>query len=1011
MPTVAARSRLYDLHWHTDGPPLAVEAWWGRETLSGGFEFHLDTLSQDAFLALEPMLGQAVTLRSALSDGSRSERSGLVRAVANSGSDGGWSRYRLTVVPWTWLLTRGRHNRVFQDKSVPEILDAVFADYRAHAAWHWHEDVAPFLATARARSYCVQYRESDYAFVSRLLAEEGLGWCIEEDADAPARHRMRLFGDSTRFAEDPLSAHALGGRGIRFHRADSQEDQDSVVAFGAQHRLAPTVGTVLGYDYRSKRATAASVPTARRVGSADLPILEHYDYAGQYAHASVAEAERYQRLAMEATEAHAGIFLGRGTVRSLRPGTFVAVNGLPRDPATPAAPAAAGERFAVLDVIHAGINNLDAERIDAIAARLAQDSSADDETALATGDALAPVRAPRELPAAVIELARRRGYGNAFDALRAEQLWRPVLADDTGTRINPRPTAPGPMSAIVVGPQGETVPNGADELWCDALGRIKLRFHWQEGEAADDRSSCWVRVATRQAGAGMGWQWLPRIGQEVLVNFLGGDIDRPVVLGALYNGRGEGGVAPTPGGRSGPAPDTAVFDAASDHRPAGQGNLAGGNSPAWHGAAGDSHRHPGALSGFKSKEFGARGAGAGYNQLVFDDSDQQLRVQLKSTQHASELNLGHLVHQAGNYRGSFRGSGAELRTDAWGALRAGRGIVMSTWPARHASEPAGDFAPGMALLKQACTLADTLSRAAGTHQTVKLAAAIGSTAAGASATDPDHPPLKALSKVASGMVSRRDLAEATTDADAGHTAVAGDKVPHLSAPAILQAALAGIGLVAGQSVQIAAGDTATLMSGADTNIAVAGSARLHAGQAIGLLAGAIEPGEDNTGIRLIAARDDIELQAQSDELKLLARNELKLVSASANIDFAAAKKIVLSVEGGASITIDGGITVACPGTITVHAGKKSFGGPTSLAHEFKQSPTHDYDEGFRLIDALNGKPIENISYRIRTTGGALVHGSTAADGKTVRVNASALEAMHLEVDLIHLQRPVTPKVR
>ncbi|WP_018988004.1 type VI secretion system Vgr family protein [Aromatoleum toluclasticum] len=925
MPLLAACSRLYDLHWHTDGPPLAVEAWWGRESLSGGFEFHLDTLSQDAFLALEPMLGQAVTLRTALSDDSRSERSGLVRTAAQLGSDGGWARYRLTVVPWTWLLTRGRHNRVFQDKSVPEILDAVFADYHEHAAWHWHEDVAPFLATARPRSYCVQYRESDYAFVSRLLAEEGLGWCIEEDADSPARHRMRLFADSTRFPEDPLSAHALGGRGIRFHRADSQEDQDSIVAFGAQHRLAPTLGTVLGYDYHAKRSIAASVPTAHRVGSADLPPLEHYDYAGQYAHASVAEAERYQRLAMEAAEARASTFLGRGTVRSLRPGSFVAVNGLPLDPAT--APAPEGERFAVLDVLHVGINNLDAERIDAIAARLAQNLSSEDEDALATGDALEPAQAPRELPAALVELARRRGYGNAFDALRAELPWRPVLADDTGTRINPRPTAPGPMSAIVVGPQGESVPNGADELWCDALGRIKLRFHWQEGKAADDRSSCWVRVASRQAGAGMGWQWLPRIGQEVLVGFLGGDIDRPVVLGALYNGRGEGGIAPTPGGRAGPASDTGVFDGASDHRAAGQGNLTGGNSPAWHGAAAAGHRHPDALSGFKSKEFGARGPSAGYNQLVFDDSDQQLRVQLKSTQHASELNLGHLIHQAGNYRGSFRGSGAELRTDAWGALRAGRGIVMSTWPARHAGEPAGDFAPGMALLKQACTLADTLSHAAATHQTVKLAAAIGSTAARTSAADPDHPPLAALSRLAGGMVSARDPAEATADADAGNTAVTGQRVPHLAAPAILQVAQAGIGLVAGQSVQIAAGDTATLMSGADTNLAAAGAARIHAGQAIGLVAGAVHAGESNTGIRLIAAKDDITLQAQSDELKLLARDEMKLVSAGTNIDFAAAKKIVLSVEGGASITIDGGVTVACPGTITVHASKKSFGGP------------------------------------------------------------------------------------
>ncbi|QTQ35918.1 type VI secretion system Vgr family protein [Aromatoleum petrolei] len=999
MLPLAAYSRLYDLHWHTDGPPLAVEVWRGRESLSGGFEFHIDTLSQDAFLALEPLLGQAMTLRTALSDGSRSERSGLVRAAAHIGSDGGWSRYRLTVVPWTWLLTRGRHNRVFQDKAVPEILDAVFADYREHAAWHWHEDVAPFLASARPRSYCVQYRESDYAFVSRLLAEEGLGWCIEEDADAPARHRMRLFADSTRFPEDTLSAHALGGRGIRFHRADSQEDQDSIVAFGAQHRLAPTLGTVLGYDYRAKRSIAASVPTAHRIGSADLPPLEHYDYAGQYAHANVAEAERYQRLAMEAVEARACTFLGHGTVRSLRPGSFIAVSGLPLDPAAPPAPA--GERYAVLDVLHVGINNLDAERIDAIAARLAQGDEGDaseEDAALATGDTLEPVKAPSELPPALVELARSRGYGNAFDALRAERPWRPALADDTGLRINPRPTAPGPMSAIVVGPQGETVPNGADELWCDALGRIKVRFHWQAGDTLDDRSSCWVRVASRQAGAGMGWQWLPRIGQEVLVSFLGGDIDRPVVLGALYNGRGEGGIAPTPGGRTGPASDTAVFDAATDHRPAGQGNLAGGNSPAWHGAPASSHRHPDALSGFKSKEFGAHGPNAGHNQLVFDDSDQQLRVQLKSTQHASELNLGHLIHQAGNYRGSFRGTGAELRTDAWGALRAGRGIVMSTWPARHTGEPAGDLAPGMALLKQACTLADTLSRAAATHQTVKLAAAIGSTAARASAADPDHPPLEALSRIAAGMVSARDPAEATADADAGNTTVTGQRVPHLAAPAILQAARAGIGLVAGQSVQIAAGDTATLMSGADTNLAVAGAARIHAGQAIGLVAGAIRPGDDHTGIRLIAAKGDIELQAQSDELKLLARDDLKLVSAGANIDFAAAKKIVLSVEGGASITIDGGITVACPGTITVHASKKSFGGPTSLSYD---APTFMPPDAFHRRPVLtwdgSDDPIVNRRFRMTLEDGRVIEGRTDAQGHADIADAAHFQHIAIEI--------------
>lgn len=468
------------------------------------------------------------------------------------------------------------------------------------------------------------------------------------------------------------------------------------------------------------------------------------------------------------------------------------------------------------------------------------------------------------------------------------------------------------MSALVVGPEGQTSASGADELWCDALGRVKIRFHWQLAEAADDRDSCWVRVLNRQAGPGMGWQWLPRIGQEVLVDFLGGDIDRPVILGALYNGQGEGGVTATPGG---------------------QGNTASGNSPAWHGGAPTSHNHPAALSGFKTKEFG----GSGYTQLALDDTDQQQRVHLKTTQHASELNLGHLIHQADNYRGSFRGTGVELRTDAWGALRAGQGIVMSTWPATPA-QPAGDMAPAMALLKQAGQLAETLNKAAATHQTVQLASHIGMQGAKQSKIDPEAAPLKALHKVSSGMVDARDQDSARSDARQKTVKVSQDKLPHLTDPAIIQAARAGIATIAGQNLQFANGETLVLESGEDSNFAIAGKARIHTGQAIGLVAGAIAPGDDNTGIKLIAAKDDIDLQAQSDEMKFLAKKDVKLVSATQHIDFAAAKKIHLAVAGGASITIDGGITVQCPGTITVHASKKSFSGPEKGDYALPQFP-------------------------------------------------------------------------
>ncbi len=929
LPVFLSDTRLFEIAWRDGaGPEMPVEAWWGREALSSGFELCIDLLSTDAHLELKQFLGRAVRLDSRLSDGSKASRTGLVRAAQKLGTDGGFARYRLTVVPWIWLLGRGRHNRVFQEKTVMQIVEAVFADYADISAWQWSEEVAGFLADARPRSYCVQYGESDYTFVSRLLAEEGIGWCVEDDKDAPAGHRLRLFADNLRFPEDIVSQSANGGLGIRYHRADSQEDQDSILAFGQHRRLTSNLLSAVSYDYKAKQSISLNISGAKRMGGPNAPLLESYDDPGVYAWANAAEAERYGRLAMEAREARQSGWLGRSTVRSLRPGTCFDLVGLPVDPANPSAE----HRYTAIDILHLGINNLNSETIAAVAQRLGQGNLRTEGDGLATDDPLNPLAAPASLPAELLQLAQSHGYGNRFDAHTAHTPWRPQLEDRSGARLNPRPTAPGPMSALVVGPSGETRPNGADELWCDALGRVKIRFHWQQAEAKDDRDSCWMRVLNRQAGAGMGWQWLPRIGQEVLIDFMGGDIDRPVLLGALYNGQGEGGINATPGGEGQAEASDALFDPATDHRPSGQGNTTGGNSPAWHGSAAGGHRHPAALTGFKSKEFG----GQGYNQLALDDTDQQQRIQLATTQHSSQLNLGHLIHQADNYRGSFRGTGIELRTDAWGALRAGQGMVITTW-AGTPEQPAGDMAPAIALLKQADTLAQTLNQAAATHQTVQLASSLGTQGKNQSKIDEQAAPLKALHTLSRGMVDPKDQGTAQSDAQQKNTGTT-DKLPHLTDPAILQSGKAGIGSIAGQSLQFANGEALTLASGEDTNLAVAGKARIHTGQAIGLLAGAIAPGDGNTGIKLIAAKDDIDLQAQSDEMKFLAKKDVKLVSATQYIDFAAAKKIHLAVAGGASITIDGGITVQCPGTITVHASKKSFAGPASQSYGLPKFP-------------------------------------------------------------------------
>ncbi|WP_326483202.1 type VI secretion system Vgr family protein [Xanthomonas translucens pv. translucens] len=560
-------------------------------------------------------------------------------------------------------------------------------------------------------------------------------------------------------------------------------------------------------------------------------------------------------------------------------------------------------------VWHAGINNLPVDVRAAVQAQLGAAPAWPDASAVAARSTWAQAEAV--------------GYGNAFEAVDRQQPWRPVLADGTGARLNPRPTAPGYQSAIVVGADGST--GGSQEVYADALGRIRVRFHFQHAASAPAaQDSTWLRVAQRYAGPGVGSQFLPRIGQEVLVGFLEGDIDRPVVLGALYNGKGEAGVPATPGGASAEA-DTRLYAQAGDGRPSAQGNLAGGHAPAWHGAGGgaDNHRNATALWGVQSKEWG----GAGHSRLVFDDSDQQLRLQLATTQAATQLNLGHLIHQADNYRGSFRGEGFELRTDAWGAVRATSGLWLSSYG--RSSGPAGEATQPSALLTQLQTLGKTFSQAAGTHQTVKLAAHEGAKKANQSQLIPDQAPLQALLTSVKTTVPGTVYADAK-GAAAERSASPGDgRVPHTGDALLGLAAPAGIGVVAGQGLSWSVGETLTLASGAGSEAAIAGDARLHSGQAIGVLAAAVDGGQTQAhSLSLVSGEGALDVQAQSDEVRVQSKEGLKLISANAEVELAAGKTIHLAVAGGASVTIEGGnITFACPGTITVHASKKSFVGP------------------------------------------------------------------------------------
>jgi type VI secretion system secreted protein VgrG len=910
----SSHTRLYELTFRDqrNGAGLLAEAFAADEELLGVGGVDVIALSTRAKIAHASLLGQEASLQISLADGSRAGFTGYVSQVATLGSDGGLSRYRLRLSPWIWLLSKARNSRAWQDKTVIEIIDAVFEPYQPYAQWAWSGEVNSFMREAVARSYCCQYRETDLDFVTRLLTEEGLAWRFEEHEGGS---RMVLFADSSQLCAAPADPSSDAGGGLRYHAASAVEKSDSIQYLQAHRKLGVALVTVLSYDYKTKQTVSVSVPTKYPIGGKNAQAVEDFDCPGQYAYRDAGQARRYAELKMEAHEARGFVWQGRSTVRTLRAGTRISITDIPMKKYRDETP-----EFVLLRVASVGVNNLPVTARNGIS-----------ELFGPLQELLA--ESTKDIPLAeftrAIEQAQRSGYANCFEAIPAERPWRPTME----RRLEP--TAHGSQSAIVVGPDGSDQPNGADEIYCDRLGRVRIRFHWQESDA-----SCWVRVGQRSAGGGMGSQFLPRIGQEVLVKFIEGDIDRPVIVGALYNGQGEGGVLPTPGGRSDRDSSSAVFERAHDHMASGQGNVTSGNSPVWHGASANSagHRNNAAQWGLRSKEFGGRG----YNQLVFDDTDGQGRVQLKSTHAASELTLGHLIHTADNYRGSFRGSGAELRTDAYGAVRAGGGLLISSYKINHSSasrQALGENAAGNAILKQAMQLAESFSAAAKSHETVAYASHLGASKAATSALDDKAAPMKAMWTASSGMLSKNSIDAARADAEAKSVEAAADKLPHTSAPMIGIAAKAGLGVVAGQDVQLSTGEIVTIESGADSQFISGGQMRLHSGQAVGVLAGAVKAGDANVGLQLIAGKGAIDYQAQADALKVQSRDEINVISANAQIDWAAAKSISLSTAGGASITIDGGnITVQCPGKLMVHAGMKKFSDPTNLGYSMPLMP-------------------------------------------------------------------------
>ena len=425
----------------------------GEEAISRLFRFDVDISSAEEIDGAD-ILGKAALLTIATYDIEPRRVHGIVSRFEQSGEGLGRSAYRVTLVPRMWRMVHRHDSRIFQDQTIAEIIERVFVAAGLDAEGHRFA----LSSIHPKREYCVQYRESDWAFVSRLMEEEGVFCFFEQSA-----HREVLVIGDAKSVHRPIA----GGETIRF-REDSGAlaHDESVTEFSYAEEVRP--GKVSLGDFDFKKPALALGASSSVASDADLEV---YDHPGEYDSPDVGTALAKVRL----EELRSVQKVGRGTSSSVRlvPGSIFELADHPRE--------SRNRGYLITRARHEG--------------------STTTEGAEAGGHCT---------------------YLQRFEVIPDDVAFRPA-------RLTPRPSMRGVQTAIVVGP-------GSEEIYTDEHGRVKVQFHWDRQGHHDEKSSCWIRVSQLWAGAGWGSMWIPRIGHEVIVEFIEGDPDRPIIVGRVYHG-------------------------------------------------------------------------------------------------------------------------------------------------------------------------------------------------------------------------------------------------------------------------------------------------------------------------------------------------------------------------------------------------------------------------------------------------------------------------------------------
>jgi type VI secretion system secreted protein VgrG len=651
-----------------------------------------------------------------------------------------------------------------------------------------------------------------------------------------AGHQLVLSDDSVR--AQPLD----GDSSIRFQRHGGSIEEDAIDLWSSVRQAAPTSAAVRGFDFKWPFPNEVGVPTLNKQGI--IPELESFEYVGAYGFKNASDGDRISRLRMEEVEAAARYFTGEGNNRSMVPGRSFFLTEHFSGTRVGSSSRSPKDEFLILTVQHSVSNNY-------------------------------------------LQCDESPMYRNSFSCSRKMVPWRPGRGfNSIATKIL------APQTATVVGRPGQA------SILTDEFGRIRIQFHWDRVGKNDESSSAWIRVASGWAGAQLGAAALPRVGAEVIVQWLEGNPDRPIVTGSVYNDN---------------------------------------NMPPW------KLESQQALTGLRSRELVPGGGNSAYgrsNHLILDDSYQRIQAQLKSDHEQSQLSLGYITRIENNAgRQHAGGEGWEIATNAWGVARAGRGMLLTTEAISSATPQAKDMGGA---LQRLISAQDQHSALAGMAESAK-------------AQEPGQ---------------QSSIADALARQNNGIRGGAGD-FPELSEPQIVLASPAGIALSSAGAMHLASASSTAITSTKALSIA---SSDLFAS-----VANTFRLFVHKAGMKLIAASGKVAIQAQRDELEVLANKVLTLISETDWVDIKGKKGVRLH---GADCMIEIGEKVQVfTSSPTLFHGSLQTLAPKSVSQHFNERPTSRFNQEVRFLGPDN-KPAKDIEHEIHREDGSVIDGKTAASGTT-----------------------------